>query len=475
MLAAIRNYLIDNETAPIIVESIEHEFLTTIDRSAGERVPRLRLNVDDNAFFQSLIGRDSSALPEPARESHDKLVAASQIASSMVRRILGPYAQENRVAALNDWLEFIEHNASVILLKAPDGSQAFRMFETLNDRGLKTSQVDLVKSYLFGQASKRITEAQSKWSSMRSILEELDDEESGINFLRHSLIATREFTRADEVYSKVHTAVRGETNSISFLSDLESLSRTYVATFRPDADQWVEYPATAIEALKILNKFNIKPLRPLVISIARTFSAQEANKAFQYLVSLSVRLLIASTTRSGTIEETIAAAALDVFNKEIVNTKGLRSKLSRIAPDDKPFRDSFAIATISKADYARYYLRKLENAVVRESEPWTTYNEDSTQITLEHILPKSAEYEHWPTFEPDTASRWARRIGNLCLLQKTTNSNARSDSFSSKRSIYKDSPYFWTNSVAEHEEWTPEAIEARQARMAEVAIKAWPL
>src|SRR3546814_8365981 len=83
---------------------------------------------------------------------------------------------------ISDWSSDVcssdlELRASVILLKAPDSAHAFRMFETLNDRGQKTSQADLVKNYLFEQAGERVVEAQAKWSSMLNTLEEIDDDD----------------------------------------------------------------------------------------------------------------------------------------------------------------------------------------------------------------------------------------------------------------------------------------------------------
>ena len=47
------------------------------------------------------------------------------------------------------------------------------MFETLNDRGLKTSQFDLVKKLPFGEAGERLPEAQQKWAKMVGVLESL--------------------------------------------------------------------------------------------------------------------------------------------------------------------------------------------------------------------------------------------------------------------------------------------------------------
>lgn len=206
-------------------------------------------------------------------------------------------------------------------MKAPDGAQVYRMFETLNDHGLKTSQVDLVKSYLFGQADRRLAEAQTKWSSTRRMLEEIDDDDRSINFLRHALITTRQFTRADAVFATVQRATRGETSSLSFLSDLEDLSRVYVATYRADSEHWAGHLPKTLQALRVLNRFNIKPLRPLMLAVALRFSGEESYTAMQFLVSLSVRLLIAASTRSGTIEEGVAGVALTLYNGKIVQRR----------------------------------------------------------------------------------------------------------------------------------------------------------
>ncbi|WP_293352395.1 DUF262 domain-containing HNH endonuclease family protein [Phenylobacterium sp.] len=474
-LAAMRNYLKTLPSTAMIVESIENEFLTTIDRRAGSRVPRLRLNVDDNEFFLRLTAADPAAPAIATRESHRRLEEAFREAHAAVKRLVAPVSEAEHAAQLNDWLEFLEHSATVILLKAPDGAQAFRMFETLNDRGLKTSQVDLVKSYLFGQANRRIAEAQAKWSSMRNMLEEIDDSDRGINFLRHLLIASREFTRADDVYSTVQKSVRGEAVSITFLSDLEQYSRLYVATFRADSEQWGAYPAEAIAALQVLNQFDIKPLRPLILAVTKAFAPAEAAKALSFLVSFAVRLLIASTTRSGSIEESIAATALSVWEGTTSSTALLKASMAKIVPDDRVFQEAFATTSSSKADFARYYLRSLEKAFNQDPEPWTVVNDDPAQITLEHIIPKTPRLEEWTEFDAETHPRYVRRLGNMCLLQRGTNSNARSDRFDDKRAVYLASPLHWTSTVGGLAGWSPAVIDSRQAEMAKLAVKAWPI
>ena len=59
MLAEIRNYLA--ELDPMIAQSIDEEILTVIDRSTRARVPRLRLNLDDNDYFRARLTNEYPA------------------------------------------------------------------------------------------------------------------------------------------------------------------------------------------------------------------------------------------------------------------------------------------------------------------------------------------------------------------------------------------------------------------------------
>ena len=70
-------------------------------------------------------------------------------------------------------------------MKVPTESNAYKMFETLNDRGLRITQAHLVKSYLFGQAGEaRLSEAIQKWALIRGALESLEEEDITVTFLR---------------------------------------------------------------------------------------------------------------------------------------------------------------------------------------------------------------------------------------------------------------------------------------------------
>ena len=139
MLAEIRNYL--KELDPMIAQSIDEEILTVIDRSTRARVPRLRLNLDDNDYFRARL-TNASPVPSPSKPSHELIDQAFGEARSQVRRIVSGFDEKDHGDTLDRWINFMQQRARAILLQVPHDADAYRMFETLNDRGLRTSQSD---------------------------------------------------------------------------------------------------------------------------------------------------------------------------------------------------------------------------------------------------------------------------------------------------------------------------------------------
>lgn len=472
LLAAIRNYLVlQNES--VIVESINNEFLTGIDRVQRQRVPKLTLNIDDNQHFSQIVTGETVAAP--LRSSHRLLQGAAQTAKKHVRDLVSTFDTQDHGDHLNRWVSFIEHGALAVLLRVPDDADAYRMFETLNDRGLRTSQADLIKNYLISRATNRIGEVQSKWAYMRGALESLEDDDiTTINFLRHALIVLGGFLREAEVYERVQESVKSEQSAVTFASELEQLANAYVASFNPEHAKWNEYPDRARRAIEVFNLLDIRPMRPLILAVAAKMEKREAAECFEFLLSLGVRLLIASSTRSGSVEIPLAEAAHLTFDGSIDNASKLRAKLDSITPGDRDFRESFEDAKVSNARFARYYLRSLEMGGKGESEPWFIPTEDRSIINLEHVLPKKPDAS-WAHFTDEDVKSYVNRLGNLALMRASNNTQLGNDSFAVKREVFAASPYSLTNQIAEFESWTPDAIDHRQKQLAEIALRTWPV
>lgn len=389
--------------------------------------------------------------PKPFRKSHRLICDAFDAANERIKIIVAGLDQKDHGDMLNKWVNFIEHNADVILLQVSSGANAYKMFETLNARGLKTTQADLVKNYLFGQAGdKRLTEAQDYWALMRGALESIQDEEKEdmtVDFLRHSLIVIRGFLRKENVYEVVQQTAKGSQSSLAYLSKIERLVSVYVATFNRDHEKWNTYPDSIRLSIQTLNFFDIHPFRPILLSVALKYTSQEALKAFQLFISLGVRLLIASSTRSGSVEETLASAAHQIYLDKLSTTEHLRQALMSIIPNDSLFQQAFETTAVTNGQLARYYLRTLERVAKKAPDPWYMLNEDKEAINLEHILPEKPG-DNYPQFTKEEAAIYWKRLGNQVLMRKQDNSALKSSKFPDKSLIYKESPYVLTSQVA---------------------------
>lgn len=470
-LCQLRDYLTSIE--PIIAQDITKSFLTDIDRSKKEEVTKMELNVADNEYFKSLIKIPHHPL-QPTKPSHYLIADAFQISKDHIVNIVSGLDQKDHGNLLNKWIDFIEHKAVVILLTVSDSINAYKMFETLNDRGLKTSQADLVKNYLFGQSDSREVEAQQKWSLMRGALDSFYEDDHTVTFLRHVLIVLRGHTREAEVFDETQKMAKGTSKCLAFLDTLEKLSYTYIALTNPEHEKWSKYPDAVRRALQTLNQINITPFQPLLLAISEKFQPNEASDAMKMMISLGVRLLIASRTTTGSVEEALSKAACGVYDETLKDAKALRSSLDNIIPNDEKFQQAFEVSTVSKAKLARYYLRSLEMAAKQEPTPWFVPNDDKESINLEHVLPEKPE-KNWPTFSQEAVSTFSKRIGNLALLKVKSNSDLKSSDFETKKKIYKESAYVLTAQIADADKWTEERIAERQKTLASYALLAWPI
>ena len=471
LLAAIRDHL---QADDMIVEAINNDFLTGIDLQKRERVPKLRLNVDDNELFGCIVtGASESTYPTVTKESQKRLRRAYDLARKHVDRVAAPGDPWDPGDSMSELVSFIEQRALVGLLRMSSDSDAYRMFETLNDRGLRTSQSDLIKNYLFSRSVERAQEIRTRWNHMQGSLETLGDDDVTVDFLRDAVTVTYGHTRESRVYDAVQTIAKRENAALAFAAKIDGLANGYVATFSSSHERWNGCPHEIRHAIDALNLLAVRPLRPLLLAVERKLSDREVAAAFQFAVALGVRLLVTISTRGGSVEEPLAEAAKGVYKGDLKSTHDLKKKLNGVTPSDEEFRAAFEIARVSKGELARYYLRSLERAANDEPEPWFMPVEDRSIITLEHVLPKSPE-DRWPQFSDDEAAVYVNRLGNLALLRASDNSGVGNAGFADKRPLYQESPYRLTKMIADAADWTPAEVVARQKRLAELATAAWP-
>lgn len=204
LIAAIRDYLYtrDREAA----EKYSSDFLLEYDPFVSDSVPKLQLNTQDNEYFlRAILSKPDSAdrqsaFAEPKGSSNERLRDASHLARQFVGHLVSPHSEREGRLLLLEWVRFLEQKVAVIVIKTTGNIDAYKMFETLNDRGLKASQIDILKNYLFSQVVNRKAEIEASWLSMVSKIES-HDAEIVLDYVRHFWISKNGPIRASELAS----------------------------------------------------------------------------------------------------------------------------------------------------------------------------------------------------------------------------------------------------------------------------------
>jgi len=472
-LAAIRNHYLSIKDESRAGD-IEADYLFKKDLRTQEKNPRLTLNAYDNDYFRTAIldrPGQASSKKLPQRDSNKSILLARKIAEDFIKSVVkvNPNADH-----LIDWIDYIREKVKIILVTVPDHTNAFLIFETLNDRGLELSIADLLKNFLFGEAKDRIEELQRSWTAMLGILEAAGIENITVTFLRHLWASLHGPVREKQLYESIKKRITSKQRAVEFGNTLEKSAKLYAALLNPQHEMWKEYSEQTRKSAQTLIHLGLGHSRPLLMAVLEKFNKKEVEKTFRYMVSVSVRYLIVGGLGSGMIERIMAEIPPKIRNEKINTRNELALELKENVPPDEVFKDSFFRASVSRANIARYYLCALEKIMNGEKEPELVPNENQEEINLEHILPENPS-EKWGTLNPDDVKRYYKRIGNLTLLKQKVNSKIGNNGFSEKKKVYKISKLKITQGLVKNEKWGYSEIEERQKRLAKLALKAWPL
>jgi Protein of unknown function (DUF1524) len=276
-----------------------------------------------------------------------------------------------------------------------------------------------------------------------------------------------------EVFDRVRSAVTSQPRALEFLDELATSANDYAALFNSDHRKWNEYGTKTRKHLSTIKQdLRVEQIRPLLFAVAKHFSVNEAKAAFKLFVAWSVRFLIVGG-RGGLLERNYALRAVDVASRKIKSAAELAKAMEEVVPSDALFESAFSEARLSHTYFARYVLRALELKAKGEAEPELVPSNEENAVNVEHVLPENPD-EAWD-IDPKTAEANYKRIGNMVLLQAKKNHVLGNSAFAVKRPILRTSAFALTAEAATPAKWGLKEIEARQKRLAKLAVQTWPI
>ena len=478
VVAAVRDYLLElGDTAG--ADKYQSTYLLDYDVRKKTSAPKLNLNFEDHEyFFETILQRPQDRKPYGGRAfpSHDRLKAAADLAHQHVRTITAGFPVAERAERLYDWIDFLDKSAKVIVIMVPGRvGNAFKMFETMNGRGVEASQLDILKNFLFEKAQNKMGEVHTRWISMVSTIEDLGMDDLLLKYIRHFWISQHGPTTDAELGERIEKHVRTERQAVDLIAGMDSSATDYVALLSARSHhRWAEFNQDTRNCVHTTTReLQAVQIRPLLLAILRHFTVKEAAKAFELCLSWTVRFLIAGGGGGGVLDRHFGRRAMEISTKEIATTKKMAERMADLVPNDEVFRRAFAIASVRQAHLARYYLRAIDLYLKEERRPQFVPNEDTLAVNLEHVLPVTPSAK-WKVSQ-DEAAAYYKRLGNLALIGTTDNVKLSNGTFDEKRIIYKASSFTLTKELGKYRTWGPEQIEHQQERMAGFAPRVWPI
>lgn len=449
----------------------------------------------------------------------------SEISGAKNQNLSGAFSfVRSRVADLSleklrEFLYMLRNQTVIIRLDVGDAKDAFKLFETINNRGLKLSPTDIVKNFLLGNAARLGTDslefARKHWSKL---LVDLDGTSSDA-FFRYYLMATlqrriltseviAEFKslfmnqvkeaetlpehdsykdsedeqdeEAEPVVSDLVSAVSPSLKKVDFnefMTRLTICAKVYGdLIFARTKDKRIDRHLRNLRMIKAVQTYGF---------LMHLRSNGCSDKDFREILKLTESFVLRRHVCRERSNDTEALFARLCANSPKSPIESTRAAYRELCPADEKFQAEFADAHFSAnlIDRARYCLEKIEAA------KHGVYDElqvlGSEEVHVEHIMPQKIktkkakdEFGDWVSYLGANAesihSKYVDKIGNLTLFAGPLNIGASNNPFSRKKTAYKDSAIKLTQELVNLPNFKFSNIEARSKSLAEVAVSLWP-
>ncbi len=359
-------------------------------------------------------------------------------------------------AKLNDFLDFIKTKISFVIIKAKDFEFAYRIFETLNNRGLPLSNKDLFRNFVIEKFAEVARENNTinptaKWNELDTNFELKEDflgrwveskkasqqKLSAFNDLKEEIYNTQHYYKDDLITKK---------KKIDFLyADIKEDLNYYTMISKPEL----------INDKKIRNKINFlhncgnnRYTINLLLSIFRHYKYQgNENTDLENFITIYEKFVLytllnpAKRFSNGPIYK-----AIKHINSGNLNEA--QNEFTEFTDDNelKDFMDSKIkdneIAKLLISKYIWYLQANRKNDVVSQILHYDV-------ATLEHIIPQKPDLNtNWLTdFSQDFRLEFTYKLGNMTLLNQALNSGAKNYDYSIKKEKYKETNLSFTTDI----------------------------
>jgi uncharacterized protein with ParB-like and HNH nuclease domain len=458
---------VERENNLIRYEKERERYIGNFSTSRLTTDPKMRLNRNNNDFYQSYLLNLRTPPAISKLKPSQKLL--QQAFDYFYEKLAEKFEKNKSGADLSDFLERIVGNGLVFtIIEVQNDLDAFKVFETLNARGVKLSTADLLKNYLFSQAVKLgqldLDEAERRWQNVTDSLRSSDL----TTFIRHYWNSRYTLERQSTLFKGIKKNITNAKQAFDLLESLEKNVVFYTGFYNPYDEIWNKEERKHLRVLKFLG---VTTCYSLMLSALECLPRNEFETLLREIVAITFRYNL-SGLNPNEAERVFGKVAVQVSKKELKTVREIVLQLKSLYVSDENFAQIFSGGSINfkrKKELIKYILVKIENQLSN-----TDHQIEDATSTIEHILPENPGSGWEVSFPPEDQSDFTNRIGNFTLLEKSINDRLDNEMpFDEKLEAYKRSVFKITNEHILFTQWSPETLDQRQKRMANWAKGIW--
>jgi hypothetical protein len=427
----------------------------------------------DRTFFRDTVQDETAKRPKSTVKSHRLIQNAYRILRANIDTKLAGTSATEKMPWLRELRDAIRADLIMTCIPVATEREAFQIFETLNDRGLRLSVPDLLLNYLMKTAEEsQRAEIRTYWDWMT---ENMGQRSIG-QFLRHVWVSEFGDLKKKDLFTalKDHLSTSGAV-SLTFARQCGEQCESYCELLDADSKELGE--KTAAHVRHLVRSLECESALPLLLSSYLTLSDSGFQKVCQWLLVFAVRHSVVAGMDSGDMEALFFSLAKEVRSfstdkeaEKVIKEKEclarVKEELQKKNPVDRILLEKMQDLTLSPGA-APYVLAKMAERLHTSTREWK-----GNEITLEHIFPRRPASE-WANAEELKPFLW--NIGNLTIIGGKLNSSLANKGFASKKLRYgKSTEVEMSQEIARtYNVWDQATVKKRAVALGALLVSIW--
>ena len=407
------------------------------------------------------------------------------------------------------FFDFLMQKVEVACLHIPDSVDPNSVYETINCRGKRLEDLDLIRNHLYSyfNADDDAPRRDFVHENLESIRTHLRDDSRFTEYARCYFQCRYGFLRKNNFYRETRRHIRSGVDhserGSDYVYDLvnDFAVRENVELFRivstPSrgyrfVDEFAGASGHSASArnlatfLRELHTYTVT--QPLLFALLSRYVAETdvrrrrrlakwVHARIKHVTSFVMRTaFVAPKFEPSHFEGEFSDLAARVRSAADVYTVDIDRCLTECDStygiiDDNKFKTRMSEVELRDAKKIKRFLFGVNCGVQPDADLMS-----EMRCTIEHILPKATQYWlTWLAFEHVDPEEWINRLGNLTLLGRHDNKpgEAENRNFAAKKGAYVRSAIQLTRDVGTCTDWTPQEVAKRQRRLVDLAARVW--